>query len=386
MSLQKEEARQMRRKKIFVALREKGNNEAGVVIILVAVVMIVLIAIAALAVDVGYLLVGRNELQNAADASALAATRQLGAIYEPMSYSDQQSYTCDPYADGVIPMAKAVSNSAAGQNVTVLDSDVVIGTWDASSKVLTPTLNQPDAVRVTTRRDGNVVSGPIGTFFARIFNVQSAPVTATATAALTGESTVAEGGLPIPIGIPRRWFENPDFCGSPINFYPPCNHEPCDTAEGCAGYHTYTHEPASSSYLMKTIMPGIWQGSFDSPEATAYGTSFEFTGGTLSNLMNPPDYPFITLFDAMKVRGPNDEDADSDPNTWTTKVVVCDSDTCANPNQDQLVIGFATVRITNVVGAPNPTIQGEVLCDFVDPGRGSGGEYGTKGSIPGLVQ
>jgi hypothetical protein len=262
---------------------------------------------------------------------------------------------------------------------------VVIGTWDPVAKTLTPTLNQPDAVRVKTRRDGSA-NGMIGTFFARIFNIDDVAVTATATAALTGESTVEVGGLPLPIGIPRRWFQNPNFCGSSINFYPPCNKEPCTTAEGCAGYHTYTSSPSSASKLAKTIMPGLWQETFNSPAVTAYETKFEFTGGTLASLMNPPDYPFITLFNEMKGRGPNEDDADDNPNTWTAKVIVYDSDTCANPNQSITVVGFATVVITNVVGPPNPTVQGRVLCDFVDPGRGSGGNYGTKGSIPGLVQ
>ena len=61
------------------------------------------------------------------------------------------------------------------------------------------------------------------------------------------------------------------------------------------------------------------------------------------------------------------DDADNDPNAWTAKVVVYDSDTCANPNQSITVIGFATIVIENVVGAPNPTVQGRVICDFVDP-------------------
>lgn len=363
------------------------SNESGVTIILVAICLTVLIGLAALAVDVGYMLASRNELQNAADASALAATRQLGFIYEPMSYTDQQTYVCDSNAIILVAQSVAASNTAAGQSVTVLSADVIIGTWDPATKVLTQTLNQPDAVRVTTRRDNTPgVGGRVGTFFARIFGQNEVGVSATATAALTGESTVEVGGLPLPIGIPRRWFQNPNFCGSSINFYPPCNHEPCTTADGCAGYNTYTHSPTNVPYIRDTIMPGTWQGTFHSPATTANETMFEFTGGTLSSLMNPPNYAFITLFNNMKGRGPSAEDADSDPNTWTTKVVVYDSDTCANPNQSKLVIGFATVKITNVVGPPNPTVQGQVMCDFVDSGRGSGGSYGTKGSIPGLVQ
>ena len=82
----------MKNKWVRYALGLRNGNESGAVIVVVAIVLIVLIAIAALAVDVGYLLASRNELQNAADASALAATRRLGAIYEGLTYSQQQSY------------------------------------------------------------------------------------------------------------------------------------------------------------------------------------------------------------------------------------------------------------------------------------------------------
>jgi Flp pilus assembly protein TadG len=368
-------------KKLF-NISAKLRSEKGVTLVYVAILLVVFLGMTALAVDIGYLMVSRNELQNAADASALAATRKLGSIYEPMSYTAQQSYVCDPNAIIPVAQATAASNMAAMQSVTVLSADVVIGTWDPTTKVLTQTLNQPDAVRVTTRRDNTPgVGGRVGTFFARIFDQNEVDVSATATAALTGESTSGTGGLPLPLGIPKRWFLNPNFCGSSINFYPPCKKEPCATSEGCAGYHTFTTSPASASYLAKTIMPGIQNNTFQSPETTAYLTSFEFTGGTLADLMNPPDYPFITLFNTMK-----SQDGDGDDSVWTAKVAVYNSDTCENPNQSILIIGFATVKITNVVGAPNPTVQGMVMCDFVDTGRGSGGNYGTKGSIPGLVQ
>ena len=370
--------------KYILGLRKK--NETGAVIVMVAIVLIALIAIAALAVDVGYLLASRNELQNAADASALAATRRLGATYDAMTPTAQQSYvyvydSTNPNDIIEVGKAAALSNSAAGQPVAVLDADVEVGTWDQTrTPRFVATTSQPDAVRVTTRRDPSVAAGQVGTFFAHIFGNDLVSVTAVATAALTGQSKVEAGGLPIPIGIPRRWFETPNFCGQSINFYPPCNKEPCASGEGCAGYHTFTYSPASASYLAKTIMPGTWQGTFISPAITAGTTQFEFTGGTLASLMNPPDYPFQTLFDNMKGL-----DGDGDPNIWTAQVVVYDSSSCANPNQSLQVIGFATIEITNVVGAPNPTVQGRVICDYKDQ-RGGGGYSGTQGTIPGLVQ
>ena len=58
-----------------------GDNQSGATAVLVTVVIVVLIGIAAMAVDVGYVMATKNELQNVSDAAALAATRQLGVIY-----------------------------------------------------------------------------------------------------------------------------------------------------------------------------------------------------------------------------------------------------------------------------------------------------------------
>lgn len=363
------------------------RNERGVVAIYVGLLIFVFLFIAALAVDIGYMLVGKTELQRTADAAALAATRQLGYIYEGMSYPAQQSY--DSTADELVIKAAAINvasqNKTAGASVVLNPEDVEIGTWDQSrSPRFLKGPMSPDAVRVTARKDGTT-NAPISTFFARIFGINSVGVTLHAVAALTGESTSGPGGLPIPIGIPTRWFENPNFCGSSINFYPPCNREPCPTAEGCAGYHSYTDSPASASRL-KNIMDGIRLGTYNIPSTTAGATEFNFTGGTLANLMNPPDYPFIQLFDTMKVKNDGIMDLDQNPNTWTATVIVYESNTCANPNQSKTIAGYTTIVIEAVTGSPNPTVHGRVLCDFVQEGRGGGSEYGTKGSIPGLVQ
>jgi Flp pilus assembly protein TadG len=53
------------------------KNERGVSLVLVAILIIPLIAIGALVIDLGMLYAARNQLQNAADAGALAGARVL---------------------------------------------------------------------------------------------------------------------------------------------------------------------------------------------------------------------------------------------------------------------------------------------------------------------
>ena len=331
-------------------------------------------------------MVTRNELQNISDAASLAATRQLVFIYEGKSYPDQQDYVCDPAP--IIETAKEVAkkNQAAGKtgdDITINDDDVIIGQWDAKTKTLTPTLNQPDAVRVIARRD-DVANSPITTFFAKTFGKDTVDVTAYATAALTGQSTAESGGLPVPVGISARWFEQPDFCDQPIKFYP------TNTPEGCAGWTTYTDDfydkrPPNMDKL-RDIIDALGSG-LKSPAAKAGETSFEFVGGNLADALKN----FKALFDKMRVLNDGILDADQNSATWTTAVVVYSyeglSDPCANPNKPARILGFSTVTITNVIAPPDgQLVEAIVKCDFVDTGRGGGGEYGTKGDIPGLVE
>jgi len=60
--------------KFSFKLLEKVKNQAGATAIIVAITLPMLIGFGALAVDVGYMYVNKNELQNVADAAALAAT------------------------------------------------------------------------------------------------------------------------------------------------------------------------------------------------------------------------------------------------------------------------------------------------------------------------
>ena len=60
--------------------------------IMMAVSLTMLIGFAALAVDVGYVMLTKNELQNIADATALGGARWLGDRYSRMTYAQQQAY------------------------------------------------------------------------------------------------------------------------------------------------------------------------------------------------------------------------------------------------------------------------------------------------------
>lgn len=363
------------------------SNKCGATAIIVALSLVVLLGFAALAIDIGYLYSARNELQNIADASALAATRQMGEIYTSLDYDEQQSYdpsNSDYWNDGYdydSQTIRAAAKEVASQNpslgldteFTLDDADIEIGAWDGSG--FNSTSVRPNAVRVTARRDDQA-NNPVTTFFASVFELvgstddpAESSVRAEAVAALTGQSTAGPGELEIPVGISKKWYEKPEFCDQPIKFHP------TGTMEGCAGWHTFDESPANANRLAEMLEEMATDPpEYESPPVTAGEDELNFTGGTVASVFAEME----ALYDAKK-----------DPATgeWTTTVPVYDLDDCSNPKKSIKIIGFSTATITGVQGPPDDKeINATVECDSISPGRGGGGDFGTLGDIPGLVK
>ena len=207
------------------------NNSRGAAAVMVAITMTVLLAMAAAAIDIGHALVARNELQNSADAGALAGARALGVLYEGMTPAAMGTYQLSGGDAATITTAvqsTAVLNEAAGVNVTVNAADIEIGLWNSATRTLTPTVNHPRSVRVITRRDGTA-NGPVSTFLAGVVGITSVNVRASATAELTAISSTPPGALDLPLAISELFFSQYG-CGDSIMLYP-SNGNP----QSCAG-------------------------------------------------------------------------------------------------------------------------------------------------------
>ncbi|WP_245784124.1 pilus assembly protein TadG-related protein [Halomonas korlensis] len=102
--------------------------------VLFAVSLFVLLGFTALAVDGGNLYVARNELQNAADAGALAGARML--------YLEDGSSVNDGIADPTIDSANKVATDAAQANDSQKSAVEVVsalrGHWSFSTRTFTP--------------------------------------------------------------------------------------------------------------------------------------------------------------------------------------------------------------------------------------------------------
>jgi Flp pilus assembly protein TadG len=130
--------------------------------------MVFLLGMIAFALDIGYVLLAKTQLQTAADSAALVAAGTMGNTdINPVTEAEK-------FANW---------NKVGNQNVIIKDQDVVYGTWDVGSRVFTPSQEAgiSNAVKVTARAD-NTTSGSIPLFFGPVLGVNSVNTKASAVA------------------------------------------------------------------------------------------------------------------------------------------------------------------------------------------------------------
>ncbi|MEE9602910.1 MAG: TadE/TadG family type IV pilus assembly protein, partial [Thermoguttaceae bacterium] len=142
-------------------------SRRGNVLVLTALMMIVLFGMLAFAVDLGYILHARTELQRTADACVLAAAGHL------------------PDESQAKSVAQAVAEDNYGTVGTDLDlSSIECGFWDRDTATFTtppPQGRSVNAVRATLTRT-EAAGNPLDLFFARLLGVPKTDVSASATA------------------------------------------------------------------------------------------------------------------------------------------------------------------------------------------------------------
>lgn len=147
-------------------LRAIGTDDQGASAVIIAVVLVVILGLAAVAVDAGMLYSDRRAMQTAADAAALAGVQEL-------------------------PDDPASATVVAGDYASVNQPDATANTFEVKS-----TYASADTLQAT-------VSNPArGLYFARFLGIETAPVSAKATAIVA--SPTAYGSGVMPFGIMSR--------------------------------------------------------------------------------------------------------------------------------------------------------------------------------------
>ncbi|MEX3669800.1 TadG family pilus assembly protein [Paraburkholderia phenoliruptrix] len=188
-------------------------RERGVVAIQVAIFLVVLLGFAALAIDIARVLVVRNELQNAADAAALAGA---GALSGSLTVNASSSvWTAADAAAKVAAQSVIAKNHADG--VLLVDAAVDTGYWNVTgtpaglqSSATKPAQYDKPAVRVTVQRATGSNGGPLKTMLAPLLGVPSLPVSATAVAAISAPGYAGVGSL-FPMVISKCLLSDPNY-------------------------------------------------------------------------------------------------------------------------------------------------------------------------------
>lgn len=190
------------------------NNQNGAIAILSAIMLIMLLGFAAFSIDTGHLMVTKNELQNAADAGALAGANALfsldGKKIEPGC--NQIAYNTAIENDSVKMAVEVTWNPGdntgsdverghwsftTGEFTAVDDTTFKTDLWGKDAAALDIDLTYVNAVRVKVRRE----STPIPSFFARIFGYNDFQQTAIGTAYVGFAGTFAPGEVNFPIAL-----------------------------------------------------------------------------------------------------------------------------------------------------------------------------------------
>ena len=216
------------------------SKEHGVVSIIVALSMVVLIGIAALAVDVGYLYVVRNRVQNAADAAALAGADVLyRSSANPTNFMTYET------------QATTAASNAIPLNISAAYTDTInVNNWNK----LTPAgPNNAPAVQVI------ITETAVGLFFAKIFGMTNQDVSATATAVVQSPSSFGAGSSYAPFVI--------DLCMY-NNYWDSTNNKalPINDPNLVGTYGAYAFE-IHSSYHSGSCQAGEWSPLMVSPHS-----------------------------------------------------------------------------------------------------------------------
>lgn len=235
-----------------------SNEERGAASVIVAVLLVALLGFGALAVDVGAMYSEKSQLQNGADAAALAIAYDCAEKESVAPCATDQKTQATPFANG-----NAV---------------------DGESNVVSATVNS-GVVDVTTETPEQANGEHFSLYLAKALGINSAEIQAEAQATFGGISAAnvvplafskCEAGLVLTGGL--QYFPvhgGPEEPGKPKTDPPACPHESSSGSELPGGFGWLDDPDADCSALVSIVTDGGWVGSdsgnnFESACATRF--------------------------------------------------------------------------------------------------------------------
>jgi len=221
-----------------------GAPRRGAMLVLVAFMMVALLGMAVFAVDVGWIVTNRTQLQSAADAAALAGASTL-------------------VEDVTLTTVEAETLHYAGINAPASHASICFGKWDPTTKTFTQSAYSPTAVRVRVERSaerGNAVPA----FLAKVFGHTYFDVAA---------QSIAVGAVPVATDNTVHVTSTKDLSNVVLHFKDGV-HQKFDGLTGYTGNFSGTGENAGK------VIIGVWikSGSYLSGDGPGYGEYLEDPG------------------------------------------------------------------------------------------------------------
>ncbi|MBC2695136.1 MAG: hypothetical protein HF982_07660 [Desulfobacteraceae bacterium] len=346
-----------------------SKNQRGATAIIVGASMFALVGLAALVVDLGNIYVARNELQNAADAGALAGAIMLyndtGTAINCFDINGDDSKSANKVAYNVATANYSQKNddgqtvpvevnwtpgddttdninnniaavqrghwSFANKEFTANPSFAITDLWNVTAAELDADPDFINAVRVVARRQAT----PVASFFARIFGYEGFEVSAEAVGYIGFSGKLAPGDVDQPIAICKDSILNNDdeydcTIGRMIN-----SGQDAESNE-TGGWTSFNQEdnPCAGGTNANDLKDLVCASG--NPEEISLGEPMEMTGGQDSVI-------FKALKDCWE-----DETGTTQP--WTLTLPVIDCGDANNVGTCAEVVGAVALNIIWITG------------------------------------
>lgn len=170
------------------------TNEKGFAIVYLALIIIALVCMVGIAVDLGYMYIAKTQLQNAADAGALAGAAKLNPEDSTTSTVAKLEAKRIAEANNVVERRPFTGGVLLdGSNQLSSGNDVTVGNWNpAQSPRYDESRTPVNAIKVRTRRTADSPFGQVSIFFSKLFGWESMGATGEA---ICGRATIATAPL-----------------------------------------------------------------------------------------------------------------------------------------------------------------------------------------------
>lgn len=334
-------------------------RQRGGIMLMAAPLVACLLAMTALAIDVSRILLARSELQNAADAAALAGAARLDSYISP-NWLDARSAA----------LAALSNNRAANRMLTAGDVDVgfwpitgngPLRSWDDGPT--SPQLGENPAVRVRVSLRENVNGGALTLLFAPIFQRYLSNVTAQAVGVIATPGFASEGSL-FPMVLNKCMFDQFWSNGVP--------NDPDQVVRIGSAYHY----PNCSA--------GQWSSLDLFSQSAKVTKTLLSTGNTIELALE--DEIYIQSGTETSIYGVVQDLITAKGGSWDVLIPVVDTPDLSQSGSVPIV-AFAPFRLTASVGGNDKYIEGRFIENYKAPGTsgGAGGGAFFGATTPALL-